>query len=422
MRRWLSPSTIVPCAIIAAVIAMVVSANLREGRSHGRPSTTLPPLGAVGAPTTSSDGLAQRIADMDARLAKNADDVGAAVLLADALIRQSRVTGNAGSTERAARVLQRAEREAPEHYDVLHMQGTLYLSQHKFREALAVAEQCIAQRPNDSSNYGMKGDAHLELGEYDEAFGAFEHMIQLRPNAASYARVAYARELQGDFTGALESMSLAAGAAGGGDLEGQAWYYSQVGELYLHMDRPHDAMREFATASQAYPGHPFAVFGYAKALEMTGKMDEAMALLRDLATRVSLPDVHARLGDLYAKASRPADAAREYALAEAAWRSDAPEPKNLARFLADRGVKIDEAVAIAEAAHQQRHDIFTQDALAWAYFKAGRIADAKRTMALARRTGSRDREILRHAAAIGAAAGSSDMAASVVTASAGASH
>ena len=50
---------------------------------------------------------------------------------------------------------------------------------------------------------------------------------------------------------------------------------------------------------------------------------------------------------------------RQYALAEAGWRSDAPEPKNLARFLADHDRKVEEAVAIAEAAAADRHDIFT---------------------------------------------------------------
>ena len=91
----------------------------------------------------------------------------------------------------------------------------------------------------------------------------------------------------------------------------------------------------------------------------------------------------------------------QYALAEAAWRIDAPEPKNLARFLADRGEKVAEAVVIAEEAARVRHDIFTEDALAWAYFKAGRVEDAKRAIRLALRTGTRDRDILRHAEAIG---------------------
>jgi tetratricopeptide (TPR) repeat protein len=252
-------------------------------------------------------------------------------------------------------------------------------------------------RPDDSVNYGVLGDAHLELGDYDAAFNAFDRMMRLRPGAPSYARVAYARELQGNLSGAVQAMRLAADASEGGDVEATAWYHAQVGDLYLKLEKPSEAMLEFATASRAFPGHPLAVMGYAKALERIGKRDEATALLEDLARTSPTPDVHARLGHLLTIAGRAKDAERQYALAEAAWRTDAPEPKNLARFLADRGEKIGEAVEIAEAAASVRHDIFTQDALAWAYFKAGRIDDASHAIRLALRTGTRDRDILRHA-------------------------
>ena len=399
-RRIFTASTIVPCAIIAAVVAMVVAANVREGRRSRRPSTSAPALGMPGAPATTREGLERRVAEMEARLSKAPDDFAAAILLADALLRQSRITGSAGSTLRAAEALRVALREDPGNYDALRMQGSLFLAQHKFREAIAIAEKCRAVRADDSVVYGILGDAHLELGDYDKAFDAFDRMMQLRPGAASYARVAYARELQGDLMGALESMKLAAGASGGGDVEGIAWYRSQVGELYLRLNKPHEAMVEFATASQAFPGHPFAVAGYAKALEASGRRGEARALLEDLVKKSPTPDLHAHLGDLVDGAGQHDDAERHYALAEAGWRSDAPEPKSLARFLANRGQKLEEAVAIAEAAITTHQDIFTQDALAWAYFKAGRLDEARKMIRLARRTGTRDADILRHADAI----------------------
>ncbi len=386
--------------IVAAVAAVVITANIREGRRSPRPFTALPAFGAPGAPAASREGLDKRIADMEGKLAADSGDVGAAVLLADALIRQSRVTGNAGLVMRAERALKSVLREDPGNYDALRMQGSVYLSQHRFAEAAAVGEQCRALRPADPVNYGVIGDAQLELGNYDEAFAAFEQMMQRRPGPASYARMAYAMEIKGQLNDALEAMKLAAGASEGGDREAMAWYRAQVGDLYLRLERPSDAMREFATASQAFPGHPFAVTGYAKAIAQLGKTDEARALLEDLAKRAPTPDLYALLGDMSARAGRAVETARYYALAEAAWRSDAPEPKNLARFLADRGERIDEAVRIAEAAANERHDIFTHDALAWAYFKAGRTTDAKRTIQLALRTGTRDAEILRHARAI----------------------
>src|SRR5438067_7653489 len=164
MRRLLTPSTSIPCVIIASVIAMVVSANIKEGRRAARPSPTAPALGTAGAPSTTREGLARRIREMESRLSARPDDTRAAVLLADALIRQTRVTGNAGLTQQAERVLKSAAREDPANYDVLRMTGSLYLSQHRFSEAVVIAEQCRAVRPEDSTNYGVLGDAHLELG------------------------------------------------------------------------------------------------------------------------------------------------------------------------------------------------------------------------------------------------------------------
>src|SRR5262249_52374573 len=153
---------------------------------------------------------------------------------------------------------------------------------------------------------------------------------------------AYARELQGNLTGALESMKLAAESTAAEDVEGLAWTEAQIGELYYQLGRLAEAKEAYIRASQAFPGHPFAVMGFSRVLEREGDLAGALNLVRSLASRSPPPDVVARLGDLLDRAGQHEEAEREYALAEAAWRSDAPEPKNLARFLADHGRKIDE--------------------------------------------------------------------------------
>ena len=61
-------------------------------------------------------------------------------------------------------------RDDPGSYDANRMLATLYLSQHRFREAIRVAERSRDERPYDPVNYGVIGDAHVELGDYDEAF------------------------------------------------------------------------------------------------------------------------------------------------------------------------------------------------------------------------------------------------------------
>lgn len=393
-------ANIAPVAMMAVVAAMLGYANWRDYQQSRAPFTAAPPIGTPGAPTTSRENLAQRIEEMDARLKTHPDDAGARLALADALLRQTRVTGKAGLAMRAEKTLTDLLRDDPASYDANRLLGALYLSQHRFRDAVRVGEKNRAARPYDPVNYGVIGDARLELGEYDEAFAAFDRMMALRPSAASYARVAYARELQGNLDAALESMQLAVTATSPTDPEGLAWAQSQVGDLYLQLGRVREAKAAYTAASHAFPGHPFAVVGYAKVIAREGDMTGAIELLRGLSEKSPTPDVFAQLGDLLARQGYQRAAELQWALAEATWRSDAPEPKNLARFLADHDRKIGEAVTIAESAAADRHDIFTDDALAWAYFKAGRIADAKTAIARALRTGTKDASIRAHASAI----------------------
>jgi hypothetical protein len=78
---------------------------------------------------------------------------------------------------------------------------------------------------------------------------------------------------------------------------------------------------------------------------------------------------------------------------------------NLALFWAEHDRRVPEAVKIAESVASARRDIFTEDALAWAYYKAGRLDDAFAASQRALRTGTRDERIRSHAAQIGAASG-----------------
>ncbi len=401
--RWLTPQVLVPALILSVVAGLFVWTNRSEGRSNDRSSP--PPSGRpMPSMDTSSEGLAATVVEMDRRLAQQPGDVAAAVRLADALMRLARVSSDGGLVGRAEAAIRGALDQHPADYQAQQMLAMLYLSEHKFRQAADAAQRIRTTRPLDPINHGILGDALLELGEYDDAFDAFDRMMQLRPNAASYARVAYARELQGNLAGALESMQLALDAVPAGDDESLAWHHAQLGELQLKLGDTARAAQEFIAASHAFPGHPFAVLGYARTLAAQGDRQQAIVALRSAASSAVNPDVHSLLGELLEADGQRAEAATQYGLAEVGWRSDAPEPRSLAKFLAARG-RVDEALPIAEAAAAARDDIFTDDALAWVYFKAGRQAAAERAIARALRTGTRDRDILSHAAEIRGASG-----------------
>jgi len=297
--------------------------------------------------------------------------------------------------------LKAALEDSPGAYDPLRLLGAIYLSQHKFRDGLEIGRRARDLRPHDAWNYGVMADALIELGEYDQAFEAIDTMAGMRPNAAAYARVSYARELRGDLDGALRAMQMAAKATAPRDPEAQAWYASQLGELYLRTGSLDAAEREFRRATFIFPDYLLAMIGTGKVAAARGDRARALDVYLQQFKRSPTLDLAVRIGDLYAQQGDSSQAERYFQLAEdLGGPAIAQTEPNLALFLAEHDRKLPDAVRIAEAVSERRHDIFTEDALAWAYFKTGRLADARGAAARALRTGSRDATIRRHASEI----------------------
>ena len=392
-------------AVLIGVVAAAAPNLVRHTLLHRQTATTIgPAVGMPGAPPTTASGLQERIEEMERRLREQPGDINAAVLLADALLRQARATTDSRPANRASEVLKTVLTEDPTQYDALRMLGAIDLSQHRFRDALNVANRARDLRSTDAWNYGVMGDALIELGEYDKAYEAFDTMMNLRPSAAAYARVSYARELRGDLQGALQAMDLAAKATPPQDPESQAWYATHRGELYLKLGMLDEADRAYRQAIFVFANYPLAVIGQGKVKVTRGDREGALALYLDQMKRTPTLDLASRIGDLFADAGKAEESEHYYQLAEdLAGPPAAQTEANLALFLANHNRKLPEAVKIAEAVAATRQDIFTEDALAWAYFKAGRIDEAKTASARALRTGTRDDQLLSRAAQIRAA-------------------
>ncbi len=395
LRPWIP---VLVCAMAAAGMYM---RNARPTRAYAAMPLA---AGTPGGAPTSRDGLTQTIAALERRVADEPGNGVAAARFADALLRQARATGNGGLALQAEAALRTAIASAPS-YEAQRMLGAVLASQHRFREAIAAAEQARRSEPADAWNDGVIGDAHLELGEYDDAFAAFDAMMRKRPSAAAYGRASYARELQGDLAGALRLMQMALDATSGHDPESQAWHHAQLGELHFQLGHFGDAEREFRHALFTFADHPLAVAGLARLDAARGDLAAALAGYMKLEAAAAMPEYLARMAEIEQALGRPVDAARHFALAEQGWRTDMPEPAHLARLLARDVAHGGEALAVAEQAAHVRQDIFTMDAVAWAAFRAGKLGRAVEASRLALRTGTRDRALLYHAAAIAAAAG-----------------
>lgn len=395
-------------AIVAT--AFVVVATIRDARTAadvGVPA--FPQRRTAEVLETSRDRLALAVNEASARVASQPDNAAAVVRLAGLLLRLQRVNQDDRSGRAAIDRLDAFLSRHPSHYEAARLKASALVSQHRFRDGIALAHSLIARDPRDAWNYGVAGDAYLELGDYERAFAAFDRMGALQPGPPAYARVSYALELKGDLPGALEYMQRAADGTTPNDAESQAWHFSQIGLLHLQLGRRVEAAREFERALATFPQYPAAIEGLARVRVAAGDLKAARALYREQFARTPATHLAAAIGDLSAALGGAAEARRYHDMAEqierAVWARGQRQPQALSRLLSDHGRDPAAAVSLAEEAAARQRDIFTIDTLAWAYFKAGRLAEASKHSTDALRTGCRDSRLLYHAAEIRAAAG-----------------
>ncbi len=218
-------------------------------------------------------------------------------------------------------------------------------------------------------------------------------MADLKPSLASYARVAYARELLGDVAGARAALRLAV-EAGGAVPEHAAWSLVQLGNLEFGAGRLTAASRIYREALRRLPGYASADAGVARVEAARGRLSDSIARLQAVVDRVPLPEYAARLADLYDAAGRRAEAARTEGLVRTIERVLAANgvrtELETALFDLDRGVRLRDALARARDYVSRSPSLQAEDVLAWALVRNGRCAEALVHSKRALRLGTRD--------------------------------
>lgn len=390
-----------------AICGIALLIFIQAVAGHKPPQTIERPTfaAAPGEPTSRSDRQIQAALKTIERAPSSASGYNS---LCAAYMKKARETGDFGFNKRAESALERSfeQSKSAENYDAVELQSALLLTYHKFNEALEVARRAQAMRPQDALIYGAITDALVELGDYGEAFKSAQTMMNLRPSTASYSRVSYLRELQGDTRGAIEAMRAATEAAG--DPETSAWCRVHLGDLLANAHELIAAEHEYDNALYIFPEYHAAFAAKARARLAAGDVEAAIDFYKKSLARVPLPDTAIALGDLYAKLGRADEAKKQYELVELIERTSAASgtySRSLALFYADHDMKLDDALQIAQRDRAVRSDIFTCDALAWVLYKKGDFAEAKMASDEALRLGTRDARINYHAGMIARALG-----------------
>ena len=421
------------CLTVALLAALSVSA---VAGCSDRSSAKAEPAVAVGAAAASPAGAAASAADSDASLPANqrlalAPSTGTTqadrsvtetqklvrenrakddnwILLGRAWVRKARESADPGFYLNADACAQIVLERSPDQKLALDLRGLVLLNGHKFDEARALAAQVTSRHPEDPMAWGTLSDAYLEMGRYDEATAAAQTMVDLKPSLPSYSRASYLQWLRGDLVSAKETVrrALDSGRAGKTDPEPGAWVFVQAATMFWHegdfegadagFDKALDRISDYAPANVGKGRVAMAKGDHRRAAELFERAWKVSPLVE---TAWLLGDAREAMGDALG-------AADAYALVEREGRRT--DARTLSLFLSTKGrnaAEVEDALKLARGEYEVRKDITSEDALAWAYYRTGRIAEAKATIVKARRLGTPDARLMFHEGAIRIAAG-----------------
>jgi Flp pilus assembly protein TadD len=123
---------------------------------------------------------------------------------------------NDNKLDQAEKHLDEAAKLAPNHPDVLYLQGVLSLRKGDFAKAQAALETASQIDPNNSKTLSALGMAYVDQGKYEQSVPILEHSLQLEANAwDAHWTLAKAYYHQQNYDGALkESQEALSGSHG----------------------------------------------------------------------------------------------------------------------------------------------------------------------------------------------------------------
>jgi len=322
-----------------------------------------------------------------AKIKMNPADTKSLLALANAYIVEARASGNIAYYDKAAyKTIENVLQQDQYNYEALMLKALLQLSQHHFADGLATAKTAEAANNNNAFVYGLLVDANVEIGNYDAALDAANKMVSIRPDLRSYSRIAYLREIYGDYPGAIDAMKLAVAAGIPGE-EATEWCRTQLGRLYENRGEVDNAKFQYDLSVAARPGYAYALAGLARLEAFEKKYDSAVyyyllaqSVISDIGVKENLAVAYGNAGNA-AKAATLNKEVIEEMKKNAQQNIDDPamghySDKELAYAYLQNN-DYDKALEHALAEYNRRpKNIDVNETMAWVYYKRNEIAKA----------------------------------------------
>jgi tetratricopeptide (TPR) repeat protein len=369
----------------------------------------------------------QRAATLLQQIANNKENNKPKLQLASLYIQEARATGNYVYYDAAAmKYVNDVLKKEPANFDALTLKALLHLSQHHFAEAVAVATEAKNINQYNAFVYGLLVDGYVEMGQYDSAVANCDKMMNIRPDIRSYSRVAYLREIYGDYPGAIEAMKMACESGVAGD-ENTEWCRVQLGHLYENTGDNRTALMHYTIAAENRLGYAPALAALARVATVNKEYAKAIAYLQKADSVTVDPSLQQQMAEVYEAAGNKikASASAKKVLKKMMDAGANEKQIDSAGHYSDRELAYaylavnnnEKALEHALLEYNRRPDnIDVNETLAWVYYKQNETAKAFNHIKVAMKTNSVNPVLMCRAALIFNKSGDSDMAKKLLSA------
>ena len=389
-----------------ALIGLAPGFSLAEVVQEGRGVCALPLLPHSGDARVDRD-IVHYQARARAALNGAGDPVPWLERLGWALVAKARESFDSGFYTLASSCADCLEQTRPGTEEALLLRGHVLVSLHRFAEAESVARKLVERR-GAWFDEALLGDALMEQGKLEAAVKHYQAMVDRRPGPQAYTRIAHLRWLKGDLPGAIDLLRRAVRATDPREAEASAWTLVRLAQLEHQTGTSEAAERSLGAALELVPNYAPALLARGRWRLARGEAEDALPYLRSAEAANPLPEYRwALIEGLHAAGQAPEAAAVKARLSRSGQSDD---PRTFSLYLATCAQDAALAVRLAQSELKARADVFTLDALAWAYRAAGRLAEAREHARGALAEGTIDARIFLHAGLIASESGDRDEA------------